>query len=492
MRLHSSNMAPIGEKSAKASSAEKENDDDEPQNLWTSILSEVSSHSSSKLPSCKSILVLGEDETGKTTLLSRLQGVEDPKKGYGLEYLYLDVRDEDRDDTTRCGVWILAGENEHEDLLRYALTADNLEHMLVIIAVDMCRPWNIMDSLQKWTQVIRRHVDSLRIPPEKLRELEQRLVQQFQAYTEPETGQDSSVTRRTSGVTKPTGAEDEEAVVLPLGETTLTHNLGVPIVVVVTKSDYVNTLEKEQDYSDEHLDFLQQNVRKFCLNYGAALFYVSVKENKNCDLLNRYLLHRLYDFPFNSAALVVEKDALFVPSGWDNLQKVSILYENMANIDPEKPYDEVIIKPVVRRLLQDNKEIIAEDEQVFLMKQQATIRNAAQGKPGEASPRAADPRAMRTPEKRNPTNAPAASPITTQGKPKQIDPGKPGSANEGVLANFFNSLLSKKSVNSPAPGSPRTGNGGEKAVRNDAAAELDRMTRGRKPVAGTAPSSDVS
>lgn len=77
-------------------------------------------------------------------------------------------------DTTRCGVWILAGENEHEDLLRYALTAENLEHMLVIIAVDMCRPWNIMDSLQKWTQVIRRHVDSLRIPPEKLRELEQR------------------------------------------------------------------------------------------------------------------------------------------------------------------------------------------------------------------------------------------------------------------------------------------------------------------------------
>lgn len=38
------------------------------------------------------------------------------------------------------------------------------------------------------------------------------------------------------------------------------------------------------------------------------------------------------------------------PSGWDNLQKVSILYENMANIDPEKPYDEVIIKPVVRRV----------------------------------------------------------------------------------------------------------------------------------------------
>ncbi|XP_071507697.1 cytoplasmic dynein 1 light intermediate chain 2-like [Diadema antillarum] len=488
MRLYSSNMAPIGEKSAMAASAERENDDDESQNLWSTILSEVSSHSSSKLPSCKSILVLGEDETGKTTLLSRLQGIEDPKKGYGLEYLYLDVRDEDRDDTTRCGVWILSGENEHEDLLRYALRADNLEHTLVIIAVDMSRPWQVMDSLQKWTQVIRRHVDSLRIPPEQLRELEQRLVQQFQAYTEPESGQDQSATRRTSTAAQSAATGDEETVVLPLGETTLTHNLGVPIVVVVTKSDAVSSLEKEQDYRDEHLDFLQQHIRKFCLNYGAALFYVSVKENKNCDLLNKYLLHRLYDFPFSTSALVVEKDALFVPSGWDNLQKISILYENMSNIDPEKPFDEVIVKPVVRRLLQDNKEVVAEDEQVFLMKQQAALRNVAQGKAGEAGQRPPD-RGMRTPEKRNVQNVANVSPITPQGKTK-IDPGKPGSANEGVLANFFNSLLSKKSVGSPSPGGPKTG--GDKAVRNDAAAELDRMTRVKKGVAGTAPSPDVS
>ena len=34
------------------------------------------------------------------------------------------------------------------------------------------------------------------------------------------------------------------------------------------------------------------------------------------------------------------------------------------------------------QLLQDNKEVIAEDEQVFLMKQQAALRNVPQGKPG--------------------------------------------------------------------------------------------------------------
>lgn len=43
------------------------------------------------------MLVLGDNETGKTTLIAKLQGVEDPKKGSALEYAYIDVRDEYRD-----------------------------------------------------------------------------------------------------------------------------------------------------------------------------------------------------------------------------------------------------------------------------------------------------------------------------------------------------------------------------------------------------------
>lgn len=63
----------------------------------SAILSEVQNQSSTKLPSNKSVLVLGDNATGKTTLIAKLQGVEDPKKGSGLEYAYIDVRDEYRD-----------------------------------------------------------------------------------------------------------------------------------------------------------------------------------------------------------------------------------------------------------------------------------------------------------------------------------------------------------------------------------------------------------
>ena len=61
------------------------------------MLSEVQTSRSSQLPSSKNLLVLGDKESGKTTLVAKLQGNEDPKKGAGLEYGYIDVRDEYRD-----------------------------------------------------------------------------------------------------------------------------------------------------------------------------------------------------------------------------------------------------------------------------------------------------------------------------------------------------------------------------------------------------------
>jgi dynein light intermediate chain 1 len=40
---------------------------------------------------------LGDNESGRTTLVAKLQGNEDPKRGAGLEYHYIDVKDDDQD-----------------------------------------------------------------------------------------------------------------------------------------------------------------------------------------------------------------------------------------------------------------------------------------------------------------------------------------------------------------------------------------------------------
>lgn len=75
-----------------------------------------------------------------------------------------------------------------------------------------------------------------------------------------------------------------------------------------------------------------------------------------------------------------------------------------------------------------------------------------------------------------------------QGSPRKLDGSKVVSSpgGEGVLANFFNSLLYKKtgSQSGGMPKSPGGENLPDKAtMRTDAAAELDRLARGgtKKP-----------
>uniref|UniRef100_A0A2K5DJL5 Dynein light intermediate chain n=1 Tax=Aotus nancymaae TaxID=37293 RepID=A0A2K5DJL5_AOTNA len=400
-------MAPVGvEKKlllgpngpAVAAAGDLTSEEEEGQSLWSSILSEVSTRARSKLPSGKNILVFGEDGSGKTTLMTKLQGAEHGKKGRGLEYLYLSVHDEDRD-----------------------------------------------------------------------------VVKDFQDYVEPEEGCQGSPQRRgplTSG-------SDEDNVALPLGDNVLTHNLGIPVLVVCTKCDAVSVLEKEHDYRDEHLDFIQSHLRRFCLQYGAALIYTSVKEEKNLDLLYKYIVHKTYGFHFTTPALVVEKDAVFIPAGWDNEKKIAILHENFTTVKPEDAYEDFIVKPPIRKLVHD-KELAAEDEQVFLMKQQSLLaKQPATPTRASESPARGPSGSPRTQGRGGPASVPSSSPGTSVKKP---DPNiKNNAASEGVLASFFNSLLSKKTG---SPGSPGAGGvqstakkSGQKTVLSNVQEELDRMTR---------------
>ncbi|XP_067001575.1 cytoplasmic dynein 1 light intermediate chain 2 isoform X2 [Anabrus simplex] len=483
-------MAPVGESVEVNgfSTSKKREEPDNKENLWSEILGEVQTRGNTKLPSCKSVVVLGDNESGKTTLIAKLQGVEDPKKGSGLEYAYIDVRDEYRDDHTRLSVWVLDGDPSHAHLLRFALSEESFPHTLVMFVVAMTTPWGILDQLQNWATVLQDHIDRLKLATDDLQEARHKYMKKWQDYVEPgDELEQGSPMRRTSR-----NLDDDEADVLPLGDGVLTRNLGLDVVVVVTKTDYMSTLEKDFDYRDEHFDFMQQWIRRFCLQYGAALFYTSAKEDKNCDLLYKYLTHRIYGFPFRTPALVVEKDAVLIPSGWDNMKKISILYENMQSMKPDDYYRDVIVQPIIRKPVTRESETQAEDEQSFLGKQLQLLQ---QGTPTsrQESPLRTPVGVQKTGDRRS-----SGSP-GVQGSPKKMDGTKPGVAGsgEGVLANFFNSLLYKKTGAGSATQKPtdtpseRPHTSVDKAVmRSDAAAELDRLTRSKKPATPDQNSSD--
>lgn len=77
-------------------------------------------------------------------------------------------------DQTRCNVWILDGDLYHKGLLKFSLEAISLKDTLVTLVVDMSKPWTALDSLQNWASVIREHIDKLKIPPEEMKEMEQK------------------------------------------------------------------------------------------------------------------------------------------------------------------------------------------------------------------------------------------------------------------------------------------------------------------------------
>lgn len=236
----------------------------------------------------------------------------------------------------------------------------------------------------------------------------------FQGYIDPEkVGSADSAQPSTGG----------SGVSIPLDPSVLSHNLGVPLVVVGTKSDSMAQVEKDLGLKEEHSDFVQRQIRKFCLKYGAALVYTSSKEDRNCTLLHQYIVHRAYGgLSFKVPASVVERDAVFIPAGWDSDKKINILSEHMKTIDPDAPFDKVIQPPASANGTTEAKEITANDDQIFLQQLQVMLQ--------------------RTPSKTPQTKAPPPAATSSAGH-KRTNSKEGGDGKEAVLANFFNSLLAK-------------------------------------------------
>ncbi|CAH8678655.1 unnamed protein product [Schistosoma rodhaini] len=345
--------------------------------LWSSLLDEVTNKAKIGLSDSKNLVVFGDDLSGKSTLICRLQGNEDKEEGFGLEYDIIEVKDEVKDVSANLSVFIIDGNPIQSHLLKFVVTEDSFNDQMALMVVSINEPWKIIESLEKWAEILNKHINKLKLSKEMITACKSRISKEFHGYAEPEAStnviisQVNSVSFSTMYATsqettsRPSFSNDNEEM---YEDNVLNNNLGVPLIVVVTKTDLMKVMIKENQYSEEHFDFIQMHIRRFCLSYGAALFYVSVKEDKNCDLLNRYIQHRIYGFPFSQSAYIVEGDCVFIPAGWDNHKKINILGENLTKINAQHPFSTVIPRPVPRKAIHREPEIMTIDEQAFLLR----------------------------------------------------------------------------------------------------------------------------
>lgn len=137
---------------------------------------------------------------------------------------------------------------------------------------------------------------------------------------------------------------------------------------------------------------------------------------------------------------------MFVPSGWDSLKKIEVLYENMQKINPESHYSDAIPYPYEKQ--HKEHELQDEEEQAFLARQLVLLnQNISQ---------------PQTPVARKSIDL--TKPLLSN---KRISDNPPPSS-ERALASFFNALLQKKQESPTARTPPK------KPVDNTGSPQLDQ------------------
>src|SRR5437870_1806090 len=77
-------------------------------------------------------------------------------------------------DQTRLGAWIMDGDPYHRGLLRFALTEQSYSQTVVLLVASMSTPWNILETLQRWVDLLSTHVDRPKISRHTRRDQEDR------------------------------------------------------------------------------------------------------------------------------------------------------------------------------------------------------------------------------------------------------------------------------------------------------------------------------
>jgi len=413
------------------------------ENLWNSILSEASRNVTDRLES-RTLVILGDRNCGKTTLIAKLQGIDisEAGKGIALDYSFLDIyttTDQDDEPTTRLNVWQLEGEEEHKDLLKFCLNPSTIANSMILIVLDFSQPWNLVISLKRWLKIVEEHVSELikQLPSGTIEDLKNYQIFDFQSYNESNISSFSG--HSTKNIKKK--KQVDEQTLLPLAPGVLTHNIGIPIAVVCNKSDVSMQLEKEYSYKESHFDFIHQYIRRICLSYGAGLIYMSAKKDRNCDVLFQYIRHKLYGFELQIKP-ILEREVMFFPSGYDSFKKISVDFQNQnLTRDPDDLFEDIIKIP--RTLVQKNNEIdpiiISEDDQEFLSKHKETLDKIPNSIPSPTT-----------------SSTPSIIPSTTPSPILKVPSPSIPTANKStteheILSNFFSSLMKDKPTNLNIP-----------------------------------------
>lgn len=163
---------------------------------------------------------------------------------------------------------------------------NDLANTVATIVLSLDTPWEMMQQLSKWLKVLQRSLFTNMLPKMEAglyEKMKQKIEIHIKTYEDPELDENGKLIKKRQKADVD-GSEGEEAEDmrkdLALGEGVLKVNLGIPIIVVINKVDLMFQGEKAK-FLAENLDFIQQSIREYALQYGATVIFTSTLANKN-------------------------------------------------------------------------------------------------------------------------------------------------------------------------------------------------------------------
>eukprot|EP00397_Hematodinium_sp_SG-2012_P016732 GEMP01017083.1.p1 GENE.GEMP01017083.1~~GEMP01017083.1.p1 ORF type:complete len:541 (+),score=116.35 GEMP01017083.1:180-1802(+) len=327
-------------------------------NIWKKILLQNSRFMAQRHTT---VLMFGRTGIGKRSLLHALEDVNssswtadreierpDAISAQALNYAYLEVHNSRAIQTTDADAkneplstsfWILE-DIKHKGVLFSRLTEAKLKDAAVVICVDMQEPWNALADLGQWLEVVKEiYMEQIEhLPEETKQEYMQRVLNPV-----PEDGRSKII------------------------------NFGIPIVVVVTRSDAVASWSNHRDFFGWS-ETVECYLRKECLEYGASLIYTMAptpKQAKNVTPLYHYLGQLLGGFPFTPPNPSTP-DAVFLAAGTDSMDAINTSAPDVT-AGMTKHFSEIVSDPSKG---QSDKGDMLETENInqFLQKAQALMK----------------------------------------------------------------------------------------------------------------------
>lgn len=230
----------------------------------------------------------------------------------------MDVKDLDNinEKLAKINVWHL-NDASRTDFLLHNLKPEHFDNLIIAIVLDFTKPWEFLDQLSKWADVI--FEISKKLPTSKKNEMQKRLEDHFKFYKNPDKAEEVSEQQESEESKNQDSDQNEmnEALQnMALDDGILNVNLGIPVVILCNKSEVVVSGETTK-YFETRLEFIMRHLREFALRYGASLMFTSTKKGTNLEEFYAYMLHRYFDLSTVSPE-VVNKDSTLIPTGYDS------------------------------------------------------------------------------------------------------------------------------------------------------------------------------